>query len=232
MCRSFLLLLLLLSACASSGLPATTNMAPMRAPTAIATAPSPTADPLAQTRSAIQQTISTFGRAMNRGDTELLKQSYDTASNAKLGCVLERRLRREAESVEGPASHVYTVTAVLPQEHDVVLATIQRSGDGFTVSWPFRRIGGRWLIAEAPRTALGKPTIVQRGAITYELYADAAPMNAAIMPIVPDAIDHVRATLGVTQTTPVRVRILPTIASGGDACHHTFLLYAPRAAHH
>lgn len=173
------------------------------------TTPAPTAAPSdAEIKSSIQETLDRFVEAYNDNQPDLLDQTIDQ-TNAPF----RRFARSQFGEFQQSALARYGIAAlrvesIAPREHGFVLAHLATSGN-FAADWPFREVGGRWVISEPSVAQLGAPLTLASAHFTFDTYPWANDVNDALMRMMERARSNVLARLGRAPEQKAQVFINP-----------------------
>lgn len=183
--------------------------APQLRPTAVPIAL--TGDPV--TKASIQATLDRYTKAWNEGDKTLLQSTIDPKSGP-FRRVAIGRFQSYQESALHNTSDRFAFKLKKIEQRDFGFVRAEVESYGYSFSWTFREVDGRWLLSEPSNEQLGKRVTQESEHFTFSTYPWADDVNGQIMQLMEEARTTVVEKLGRAPEQKAQVMILPTIGSG------------------
>jgi len=160
-------------------------------------------------RAGIQLSLDLYAQAYNENDPELLTQVVDQENLPFRRIVKSRFDEFQTSADAGQIRFKYNLLDIEKREFGYVIAHFEMDGYAVEALWPFRLLGGNWVLTEPTVENIGEPVITETEHFVFTTYPWADDVNPKIMELMESARNDVESVLGKVPEEKANVRIMP-----------------------
>ncbi len=176
------------------------------APTSADTPAAPTDDEI---KAGIQRSLDLYAEAYTNNKPDVLDQVIDSENKPFYRIVRNRFDEFQKSYLAGQIEFEYVVVDITKREYGFVIAHIE-GGNGLNAAdWPFRQLGGNWVLSEPTVKQAGEPVRTETDHFIFTTYPWADNVNQKIMDMMETARSDVEKILGKAPEEKANVKIMP-----------------------